>query len=418
MNEALFFDRPDCPGAANVLRRAKQLSQLRWIPVKPLPAVFLSTSPEPGGSTYANINLPAWRPRTGVVYSSVRLHEKYVGYNVLPETYLSALANPNSCLYRKSLHGKGVSNCGAYYGTVCSEFVSYCFALPLRCSCIRWPEMEGVQRIGKPEAEELRLCDIILNPKRHVALVTGIGRDASGRVRQIEVTESYTPNIIASTFTAEEFMRCYLQRSYEIYRYNRVAQVTYTPDPCVHVEGDPDLPYPVPNGVLLPDFGNKANYLPSEPVELSVFDEACLSVRVRKDGETVRELPISEGIAVLKDAEPGFYTACGLYPDGAESDCVEFCITGAEVKTDKTVYRAGEEIVLTASCAADDPAVACVVKQWNAPFSDRGEALFPDGKAGEAVLRPLPAGEYAALSFFRNRYGLYTSERVPFTVTE
>lgn len=413
--KVLIPDVPKTQGEVNVLRRAKQLTGLTWTPRKSMPAVLKSADPEK--PDYHNIYLPAWRPLTGVVYSSVRLHEKYVGYNVLPETYLSALANPNSCLYTKSMHGMGVKNCGPFYGTVCSEFVSYCMQRPLRLACARWPGSEGIERIELDPFEKLQLCDIVLNPKQHIMLVTGIDRDEAGKIVRIEISESKLPNIAVTKFTPQEFTEAFLKKGFEIFRNHHVDEVTYTPDPCVYVEGDPELPAPKINDVLLPDYGNKANYLPSEPVELSVFDEAYTKVIVRAEGGSVCELTVKDGLAVFAGGKPGFYTAAAV-KNGEESEPVEFCITAAQVQTDKQVYAQGEAVVLNCANAAGDPAVGYMVKQLNAPFGDRGQYLLKDGVPAPAKAENLAPGEYAAVSFFRNKYGVYTSERLPFTVKE
>ena len=413
--KTLIADQPQSEGAANVLKRAQQLSQLRWTPVRPFPAVFKSSAPEK--PDYHNIYLSAWRPNTGVAYSSVRLHEKYVGYNVLTETYLSALANPNSCLYTKSLYGMGVRNCIPYYGTVCSEFVSYSFDLPLRTACARWPSMDGIEEIIPEPLEKLQLCDIVLNPKQHIMLVTGIERDGDGRIERIQISESTLPKIAVTWFTPKEFTEAFLKKEFNIYRYHKLDKVTYTPDPFVYVDGDPEVPAPKINDVLLPDLGNKANYLVSEPVELSVFDEAYTKVIVRAEDGGVCELPVENGLAVFAGGKPGFYTAAAV-KDGKQSESVEFCITDAKVKTDRETYKVGETITVTGSCEAGDYAVGYMLKQLGAPFGDRGQYLLKDGVCAPGTFTLAAPGEYAAVSFFRNRYGVYTSERLPFRVTE
>ena len=409
----LIPDVPQSQGVINAIRRSKQLSRLRWAPVRPFPVVLKNA--DPANPCYVNSYFPAYRPLIGAAYSSVRLHEKYVGYNVLPETYLSAVANPNSCLYTKPLHGKGVGNCGPFYGTVCSEFVSYSLGLPYRTACARWPSMDGVSEVSTEPLENLRLCDIVLNVKQHIMLITGIERDENGKIAFIEISESKLPTVCVTKFTPEEFTGAFLKKGFLVYRYAKLDEVVYTPDPCVHLDGDPDLPFPEPNRVLLPDYGNKANYLPSEPVELSVFDPAYAEVVIRKDGAEFRVLPVVDGAAILRDAPVGYYTAAARSADG-ESEPVEFCVTGASVRVEKTVYAEKEPVTVFPSCETDDSAVCCMLKQLNAPFGDRGLVIFRDGNADSATFPGLVPGEYAAVSYYRNRYGVYSSERVPFTV--
>ena len=78
--------------------------------------------------------IPAYYPQQGVNYSSVRRYEKFVGDNVLFETYLSALANPRSVMYTRSQHGQSRAMSG-FYGTVCTSFAAYVYNQPVRFPC-------------------------------------------------------------------------------------------------------------------------------------------------------------------------------------------------------------------------------------------------------------------------------------------
>ena len=123
----LYHDRPASIGVENALRRAKQLAQLCYTPILPLPIVekIRGASGERRDSANVETHSPAWLPLQGVLYSSVRRTETYVGYNITPETFITALSNPNSVMYKKPIKGTG-QNVHNHYGTVCSCFVSYC----------------------------------------------------------------------------------------------------------------------------------------------------------------------------------------------------------------------------------------------------------------------------------------------------
>ena len=138
--------------------------------------------------------------------------------------------------------------------------------------CSRWPREPGVFKPDLASLNDLSLCDIVLKVGDHIAIVTGIQRDAEGNVRLITVSEETPPSCIATDYTPEEFRAFWLEKGYEIYRYADLDRIPYTPDPYVYVEGDPDLPVPPVNKAFMADYGDKANYMLGESVLFSVFE--------------------------------------------------------------------------------------------------------------------------------------------------
>ena len=67
----LYPDKPETKGVENALRRARQLTNLRWTPVRPIPSGAIFRSPD-GGKHNLDTWLTAWRPQKGAIYSSVR----------------------------------------------------------------------------------------------------------------------------------------------------------------------------------------------------------------------------------------------------------------------------------------------------------------------------------------------------------
>ena len=394
-------DAPDSAGVENALRRARQLAELRWTPVRAFPIIVSSGIP---GTDASRVFAAAWRPRVGANYSAARFDEKYLGLNVSLDTYMSAMANPDSVLYSRNLHGRH-RLCAAYYGTVCSQFASYVMDLPFHIDCQQWPFLDGIGIVDPTPLENLRLCDILNERTRHTAVITGINLDAEGNVVDITVTESTPPGIRTTTFLPQEFINCWLNNGYEILRYHKVHRVTYTPSPWVRLEGDPELECPVPNAVLLPDYGDKANYLLGETVTLSVFDPAYTAVEIRCHGET-SVLPVENGKVLLTPEKTGYYQAAAVNGD-RRSTPVEFCIVDAKAVTVLAEYLEGEPVRPTFSCAApEDELRGWVVKTdayakyWGYPVSDEG--VIP----AEATL---PEGRYLVIGLYRNRYGIYST---------
>lgn len=401
-------DMPDSIGVENALRRARQLAELRWTPVDSFPIIVSSgiVGTDPGRFFF-----PAWKPRVGVNYSAARFDEKYVGFNISLDTYMTAVANPDSVLYTRNLHGRH-RLCAAYYGTVCSQFASYVMDLPFHIDCQQWPYLEGIEIINPMPLENLRLCDILNERTRHTAVITGITRDAEGTIMDITVTESTLPHVQSKTFLPQEFVNYWLKNGYEVLRYHKFDRVTYTPSPWVHLEGDPDLEYPVPNAVLMPDYGDKANYMLGETVTLSVFDPAYTAVEISScEGKT--KLPVENGKVSLSPEKTGYYQAAAVSEDGRSAP-VDFCIVDAKVAIGKEEYSEEEMVRPTFSCAApEDELRGWVVKTdayakyWGYPVSSEG--VIPS----EATL---PEGRYLVIGLYRNQYGIYSTPPCFFAV--
>ena len=407
MTSAVYPDKPINEGMKNALLRAQQLAKLRWTPIKPLPAIVSSGIPNVAPLP---VFLPAHKPQTGANYAAVGFtNEKYVGTNVSIETFMTALANPNSVLYTRPQHGKS-KLAAAYYGTVCSEFASYVLGLPFHIDCPQFPTMEEFQHIDSGKLEDLQLCDLLNEAKTHTAVITGIDRDKNGTVVRITVTESTPPQVQVTEFLPQEFVNWWFKRGYQVLRYKKLHTVTYTPDPWVHLDGDPALPAPAPNPIILPDFGNKANYLLGETVTFSVFDARYTEITVTLNGRVNLQLSVSEeGIAAFSPEIPGHYEAFAVSAEGV-SDCVEFCVTEASVTTDRTEYPEGTAAKAVFSCTQEDTLVGWMVKT-----ADHAKVLgilrSDDGTLADQVV--LPAGSYYIIAHYRNRYGVYSATPSP-----
>lgn len=398
----IFADVPTSAGMENALRRSKQLADLRWTPIRPLPAGYPTVID--GEKIYHKIFLPPWRPQTGANYSGARFDEKYIGFNVSIHTYMTALANPDSAIYTRSLHGR-TKLASAFYGTVCSEFVSYVLDMPFHIDCQQWPYLDGIEEINPLPLENLKLCDVLNEATRHTAIITGINRDAEGKVVDITVTESTLPHIQSRTFEPNEFVEYWLKDNYSVLRYHKIDKVTYTPSPWNVLEGDPEAERPVPNPVLMPDYGEKADYLLGEEVTLNLFQSGYTAVELYLAEEKTAVLEISDGKAAFKPEKIGYYQAVAV-GEGLRSEPAEFCIVDGSVTTDKLEYKANEPVHVTCTSAAGDKLMGWVVKTdefakfWGYPIREDG--TVPDTAT-------LPAGKYRIIALYKNEYATYST---------
>lgn len=414
----LYHDTPVSRGVENAIKRSKQLATLQWTPVGKLPTVKGCTDPN-GVKTYHKMFLSRYRPQTGVIYSSVRLYEKYVGYNVSLETYMTALANPNSVLYTRCLHDAPGHGVGCYYGSVCSSFVSYTLDLPYRMRCKDWPGYPGITPVDSSKLENLRLCDIVLNVSRHIAIITDIERDVEGTVHFITVSECTQPNTIALRYTPEEFREHWLNDGYVIYRYDGLDRITYTPSPFVRLEGDPVLPEYEMNRTLMLDLGNRANYvIGEEDVEISVFEDGWQLVRVTEPDGTEKDLPITDGKVRLVLQKPGSYRACCVNGDRTSAE-VEWCAVDLQMELDKKEYRVGEPLYIRFRNASDERVFVYHIDGGECYERQKGFFTPEQSAAGELELPPLSKpGAHRVMVAARNEYGVYRSRYFLFEVTE
>ena len=417
----LYHDIPESQGVANALKRAAQMRDLWWTAIRPMPSGLAYVTPE-GEKGYFSGTAPMFRPQRGVNYSSVRLHEKFVGYNVSIETYLSALANPNSCLYTKFQHKNGL-RMYSYYGIVCSCFVSYVTGRPYRTPCAAWPKLPAVEQIDTTDLNKLKLCDIVLNPKQHITIITDIQRDIEGNVQLITVSESSLPYVTSATYTPEQFRSHWkIGTDYSVYRYHEIDKVTYTPTPFAPVPGDPYCGEAKINSSIMTDFGNKANYeLGVDPVEVTFLEEGWDALRVTgPDG--IRVYEPQDGKALPETKVPGFYTAVATKRSGEVSDPLEWCVTDLHAETDKAVYKPGEPVRIRFRNSLPDEVFHLIINNHTDNIRHQQYLTEDEKKAGCFTAEENPGyqvpGKYRVLLIAHGKYGCYASGRCEFTVEE
>ncbi len=423
----LTYDQPENTGVMNGLKRAAQFTRLTYSSIRLFPichVLFLGKKEYCG-----SYQLPGW-PAKGLPYSSVIKHQKLIGYHVSFESFMTALKDPKSVLYTKDLFDGERKNAAAWYGTVCSSLASYVWDLPIQHTCSNWAQMEDVRRLGQPALEELKLLDVLLNVT-HIAVITGIERDDQGKVRRIEVSESTLPNCRAAWFTADQFVSYWyhsLTTPYYIFRRRDNSRITYAPNPFVHVAaneergivGDAPLPPYEYNEVIVPNQGNRSNYLAGEePVVLDILDEAFLCVEVRNERGETSMYSVKDGQVILKDQPCGQYTAVAIDSQQRRSKPAAYAVVSYAPLFDRAVFAPGEEIKLKLIplIETDIPLYYSI-----SDLSDCNTAVretIPAEAAAEkrfTIHAPSKEGEYFLTVGTKNSFGVYSSSRFNFRV--
>ena len=321
MNDQLICDKPRSRGVENVLRRCRQLLDITWSPVMEVqinPRKYIQSTRSGKPHTQPEVY-------TGIPYSSSRILNCFVGLDVSIDTFVTAVDNPASVLYTRDLSDfdEPAFNCTIRntfftYGTVCSTFVNYALGLPLHRSTHEWDIAPEFDRIADQSADGLELCDTLVTTRPdghtggHVRIVTGIARDAEGKVRSVEISEGMPPFPVCRWYTAEEFNETLTTpgQMYQIFRYRFLDSVEYMP--TRNELGD------IHNRELMSDHGDFANYQTDEPVCFNVNADA--DTLIVESADTRREIDLTGivpttvlgqtlRICTVSDLAPGYYTA-------------------------------------------------------------------------------------------------------------
>ena len=332
--------RPRTIGAYNAVRRARQLSDLRWTPAEDnkirreyyIPANSYEETREHGFRDDSNF-FEASKEYIGAPYSNRT--EKRIGTNIGLETFVTSSAMKKSVMLTES---ESVRDWGStYYGTTCSNLVSYALSMPpISTDNMVWYDGNNVKQMmpglsfihdimvnGEPQdMSDAEIADILWAPG-HCAMITDIVK-RDGVVTDIEVTES--------SMTYLGIARRWMWKIDDFYRWFSVFGVyRYSDDALSKIEYFPNICAPMPdegkrfvyiNKQIMPYLGNKCiiyadNTASVRLIVCNVEDNlgapVYTHILVRKNGEQYGT-PIA--IDLTKGTEP-YYVDISLDVDEA-----------------------------------------------------------------------------------------------------
>ncbi|MBR2765546.1 MAG: hypothetical protein IKE03_06155 [Blautia sp.] len=317
---------PESQGVVNAIKRARQMTDLEWIPGADLLRAFMDT-----GDTYLTSHSETYQGRfvagqkyKGLPYSERNIPYRWIGIEVPFEAFCSAIQKANSVIANESTYTKYGAD---YYGCVCTSLTCYALDLPYTVST-KYNKIPGMTYIAPVntnfDASILKLGDI-LQISGHCALITDIYKDDFGRITYIEISEQtrqgnsnrshltgeYGSVCRRITMTVQEFITWF--SGFYIYRYTNIDKVGYFPCPYVPMpdEGNRICIHDYP---LMPYMGNKTTYgTETAPTVKIIFDtDAYTTLVVYKNGALFGEYSI-EGQTyynVQCDTDEAKYTAC------------------------------------------------------------------------------------------------------------
>ena len=384
----LTHDKPSCKGMENMLKRARRFTDFTWYGLKPIPTSDLLTRNPKLKSERQDTFLAPYAPQTGLLYSACLHEEKYIGFTVNLETFVTAAMNPNSVLYTNNLH-LGGGSCSCFYGMVCSAFVSYVSGMQTRINCKDWAENPMVTEMKNLAPEDFRLGDILDKVQAehsHIVMISDIVRDENGRVHSVEISECTPPACVRRPYSREQFMAWFFEAEpFKVYRLNSFDHITYEPNPYMPVghetaEGAIDFQ-------LMTNFGHNASVrLHEELIELSLlkgdWDEFVVTL---PDGST-KTYPAGQKVKV-DCMTVGHYSAVCKKGE-TTSDAVCWHVHNIKIKSDKLIYKVGEPITLTFENAENDEVFLCRVnalptstcRAWANVSGTKGTVTIPGVK--------------------------------------
>lgn len=297
MEIKLYSTLPETEAGKAVLRRARQLTDYEWTPVRDVPTYFKNEATV----------LPAGVPIKGFPYASTEKINKFISENVSFETYISAITNPNSKIYQPGWAALDACN----YGIVCNGLVRYAFGIKKRIPTAKWLTIEGMRLVakrGEYSSEDIRLFDVLYafgEGRNHVSLITDILKNEKGEIIKFEISEAIRPHCTRRLFTPEEIFEKF--SLFHLTRYDLLEEVPLVDKEIDELIWNNQNPKETPK--IAVDNGNKSNYLEGEVVTFSVNSDESDEVIIYKDGEVFEIVKVASKALFPRLLPKGYYKA-------------------------------------------------------------------------------------------------------------
>lgn len=316
-------------GALNAVKKAHQMADLPIVPV----ANFEANN---------NAVYEAGKKYKGIIYSSAKETNTFVGQDVSIYTFMTALHNPRSVLYTEKInklpyHGR---NSIAYYGTVCSGLINYALGFKVTQRSVDILVEDYFELIEDQSAQGIKLADLVCR-EGHPALITGIEKDSKGKIVKIEICSARMAGCCRILYNSEEKFNKWIKRhNLQIYRYKYLYKNTsYTPfTEFVAVEGERLKSFKY-NDNICANKGDKSCYVTGENVVLNVFGGGD-KIEIYKGSKLFKEIAIDrkDTNVVLEKYPYGDYQA-RVVNGSKKSDYTKWKIIDVNVSIDKENKR-------------------------------------------------------------------------------
>lgn len=319
----------DSLGRVNAVKKAYQMTDLQFTPQNNIVANKYKVYKV--GETYE-----------GLIYSSAKELEMFIGNDVSFHTFMTAIHNPKSVIYTVDIskppyHGL---NCKSYYGTVCSSFVSHALGIVPRYWANDFPLSDVMQEVGYSNPDSIKIADILWRDG-HVAMITDIIKDNDNRTEALEISESVEKGCRRYTILRDKFLEMMKTSFKKVYRYTELYKNTdYTPYPeFVTVFDENPTPF-VYNDYLCADKGDKACYREDEDITINIFHDYEYLKIYKDDIPYLRIENNSTQDVVLQNLPYGDYKASICYGSNHDmSDYTYWKVVNINVVADRANGR-------------------------------------------------------------------------------
>lgn len=315
----------DSLGRVNAVKKAYQMTDLKYTPLKPIG--------QRNGTFESGVSYK------GVMYSSTKELETFVGNDISIHTLMTAIHNPKSKIYTEDIskppyHGL---NCRAYYGSVCSSFVSYALGIETRYWANDFPLSDKMQEIDSSIPENLQVADVLWRDG-HVAMITDIERDSVGQVVQLEISECAGVGCKRYYRKRNKFINLMETSFKKVLRYKELRKnLNYQPaNEFVAVKDENLIPF-LYNEDLCVDKGDKSCYLESEEVVVNVMHSYDY-MEIYRDNVLYKIIDAETEDVKLANLPYGDYMA-RVFFDGQFSDFTYWKTVNVSVVADRANNR-------------------------------------------------------------------------------
>ena len=315
---------PNNTGVLNVIKRCRQLTDIRWTPAVDLPRFMRVYNgwplPSGVGNEFYNGVFKAGHEYRGAPYGKTnRKMVEYgysnsdLGYHISFETFITSAQNPNSKFCKESEYNMS-NHESTIYADVCGALVSYAYNFATRQSDSSIASLSTMQSVGKLNdngvllnLDRIQLGDCLSLQGYHVAIITDIIRNESGDVIAVEICDASMTGVADREYgdgdiggvsrrkgwTAEQLHGNWGE--YTVLRYENIAEVTYTQSPYVNVGDEPDM-FRIDHYPVMPYEGNAfvyhSGYIPNNSVKLIINSSDYSHLRIFKDGTEIAGSPV------------------------------------------------------------------------------------------------------------------------------
>lgn len=319
-----LHEMPENEGVLNIIKRCRQLTDIKWTPVVNLPRYMLVQRKYPVPSSASNENyLGTFKSGTeykGVPYGRVGATMDDYGYNYATvghyinfDTFISSVSNPDSKLSVDNV-GSVSGHRSVIYATVCSGLT--CFAINVsEVPTENIDNISGMVLVGKIndngtylDDSKFKVGDVLNLESEHTAIITDIIRDSSGNIQIIELSDAssagladknYDDGLVGGVCRRKGWTIDNIRTGwgeYSVYRYCYAYNVPYTSNPYVNVGDEPDM-FRVEHFPCMPYEGNgftyKTGYIPNNAVKILISLDGYSYLRVFKDDVEVTGSPFA-----------------------------------------------------------------------------------------------------------------------------